>query len=87
MQCTMDSRINVGQEINVRPEKFGKMNKRRALNNHRAWKVWQTFEVFAMKKQKIYFSDLVTIGPFNKAVGPGKNYKINKRTAYVFSRV
>ena len=86
MQCTLDSRINVGQEINVRPEKFGKMNKRRALNNHRAWKVWQTFEVFVIFF-RFFTLNLITIGPFNKAVGPGKNYKINKRRAYVYSRV
>ena len=28
-----------------------------------------------------------TLGPFNKAVGPGNRYKINKRRAYVYSGV
>ena len=39
---TRYSRIDVGQKINVEPGKFGKKNKRRALNNRRAWKIWQT---------------------------------------------
>ena len=39
---TIDSGIDVGQEIKVKAWKFGKKNKRRALNNHRAWKIWQT---------------------------------------------
>jgi hypothetical protein len=49
-------------------------------------------EVFEMKKLKqncfqILTLNLITIGPFNKAVGPGKKYKINKHKAYVYSRV
>ena len=39
---TLDSRIDVGQGINVRPGKFDKKNKHRALNKCRAWKIWQT---------------------------------------------
>ena len=43
------------------------------------------------KTKNIFFRfftlNLITIGPFNKAVGPGKNYKIDKRRAYVYSRV
>ena len=31
---TLASRIDVGQGINVGPGKFGKKNKRRALNTH-----------------------------------------------------
>ena len=31
---TLESRIDVGQGINVGPGKFGKKNKRRALNTH-----------------------------------------------------
>ena len=55
---TLDSKIDVWQEINVGPGKFGKKNKRRALNNRRAWKIWQKFEVFIMKKtKKNSFSD------------------------------
>ena len=33
---TLESGIDVGQEINVGPGKFGKKNKRRALNKRRA---------------------------------------------------
>ena len=38
---TLDSRINVGQEINIGPGKFAKKNKHRALNIHRAYKIWK----------------------------------------------
>ena len=31
---TQNSGIDIGQEINVGPGKFGKKNKRRALNTH-----------------------------------------------------
>ena len=37
---TLESGMDVGQEINVGPGKFGKNNKRRALNKHRAGKIW-----------------------------------------------
>ena len=30
-------------------------NKRRALNKRIAWKIWQKFEVFVMKKPEKYF--------------------------------
>ena len=36
---TLDSKIDVWQEINKGPGKFGKNNKLRALNNRRAWKI------------------------------------------------
>ena len=36
---TLDSGIDVGQEINVEPGKFGNKNKCRALNNLRASKL------------------------------------------------
>ena len=32
--CTLDSGIDVGQEISVEPGKFGKKNKRRSLNQY-----------------------------------------------------
>ena len=37
------------QEINIGPGKFGKKNKYRSMDNRRAWKIWQKFEVFVMK--------------------------------------
>ena len=43
---TLDSGIDVGQKINVGPGKFGKNNK------CRAGKIWQTLQVFVLKKQK-----------------------------------
>ena len=36
---TLESVIDVGQGISVGPGRFGKKNKRRALNKRRAWKV------------------------------------------------
>ena len=46
------------QEINIGPGKFGKKNKYRSMDNRRAWKIWQKFEVFVMKKlKKKYFPD------------------------------
>ena len=38
---TLESVIDVGQGISVGPGRFGKKNKRRALNKHRAWKIWK----------------------------------------------
>ena len=38
---TLDSRIDVGQEINVGPGNFDKKNKCSALNKHTAWIIWQ----------------------------------------------
>ena len=37
--ATLDSGIDVGQEINVKPGKFGNNNKCKALNNFRASKL------------------------------------------------
>jgi hypothetical protein len=62
--------------------KFGKNNKLRALNNHRAWKMWQKFEVFVIKRtdKKLFFRffilNLINIVRFNKAVGPKKNSEL-----------
>ena len=41
LATTLESVIDVGQGISVGPGKFGKKNKRRALNKHRAWKISQ----------------------------------------------
>ena len=38
---TLESLIDVGQGISIGPGRFGKKNKRRALNKHRAWKIWK----------------------------------------------
>ena len=38
---TLDSVIDVGRGISVGPGRFGKKNKRRALNKRRAWKIWK----------------------------------------------
>ena len=74
MWSTLNSEIDVGQGINVGHGKFGKNDKNRALNKHMAWKIWQKFEVFWKKRKKIFFRffilNLISIGPFNKAVGP-----------------
>ena len=40
-QPTLESLIDVGQGISIGPGRFGKKNKRRALNKHRAWKIWK----------------------------------------------
>jgi hypothetical protein len=40
-QPTLESVIDVGQGISVGPGRFGKKNKRRALNKRRAWKIWK----------------------------------------------
>jgi hypothetical protein len=39
--ATLESVIDVGQGISIRPGRFGKNNKRRALNKRRAWKIWK----------------------------------------------
>ena len=39
VQFTLESVIDVGQGISIGPGRFGKKNKRRALNKRRAWKV------------------------------------------------
>ena len=56
---TLDSRIDVGQEINVGHGKFDKNNKRGA------WKFWHKFEVFVMKKPENIFI-LIFDNRFNK---------------------
>ena len=83
---TLDSRIDVGQGINIGHGKFNKKNKYRAL------KFGKNLRSFVMKKQRKLFLpflilNLINVGPFNKAVGPGKKSKINKRRAYVYSGV
>ena len=65
---TLDSGIDIEQEINIGPGKFVKKNKRRALNNHRVWKIWQKIEVFVKKKTTIFFLICYT--------------KLNKRRAF-----
>jgi hypothetical protein len=40
-KLTLESVIEVGQGISVGPGRFGKKNKRRALNKRRAWKIWK----------------------------------------------
>ena len=62
---TLESGIDVGQGINVGPGKFGKKNKRRALNTHVLYVVSN------------HLSNLYVLS--NKAVGPGEKSKINKR--------
>ena len=60
---TLDSRIGVGQGINIGPGKFVKKNKRRALNKRRA----------STKCGKLCYKN-----PSNMkiSVGHGKNFKI-----------
>ena len=38
---TLESVIDVGQGISIGPGRFGKKNKRRALNKYRAWEIWK----------------------------------------------
>ena len=38
---SLESVIEVGQGIRVGPGRFGKKNKRRALNKRRVWKIWK----------------------------------------------
>ena len=40
-------------------------------NKRRAWKIWQTFEVFVMKKNGFSYL-LINVGPFSKTVETGK---------------
>ena len=56
---TLDSGIDVGQKINVGPGKFGKNNKCRALNNRKAWKVWQKFEALVRGRSQTTFTRFV----------------------------
>ena len=41
ISSALESVIDVGQGISVGPGRFGKKNKRRALNKRRAWKIWK----------------------------------------------
>ena len=41
LQFTLESVIDIGQGISVGPRRFGKNNKRRALNKRRTWKIWK----------------------------------------------
>ena len=82
---TQNSGIDIGQEINVGPGKFGKNNKRRALNNSRPWKIWQNFKISIESPRppqknnfRFFILNLINVGPFDKAVGHGKKFKINK---------
>ena len=68
---TLASGIDVGQGINVGPGKFVKKNIRRALIIHMFYVV------------KNHLNNLYVFS--NKAVGPGKKPKINKRRTYVYS--
>ena len=68
-KSTLESGIDIGQGINVGPGKLDKNDKHRALNKRRAWKTFQNFD-----KRRA----------FNKAVGPGKKSKVNKRRACLF---
>ena len=57
---TLDSGIDVGQEMNVGHGKFDKKNKHGAFNKRRAWKIWQKFEIFCSEKTgENYFSDIL----------------------------
>ena len=58
---TLDSGIDVGQEINIGPRKFSRKNKRRALNNHRAWKILQKFEGLCNEKPDIFFFSFIIL--------------------------
>ena len=63
-------------------------NRLRAGNKHRAWKIWQKFEVFVMKNcENIFFlifdNELINLGFHYKTLGP----EINKRLAYISSGV
>ena len=42
---TLDSGIDAGQGINVRPGKSNNKNKRSALNKHRAWQISVSYHV------------------------------------------
>ena len=55
---TLDSRIDVGQGINIGHGKFNKKNKYRALNKRWAWKIWQKFEVFCNEKTEKIISPI-----------------------------
>jgi hypothetical protein len=67
---TLASGIDIGQGINVVPGKFGKKNKRMALNMH-------------IHVVNDHLNNLYVLS--KKAVRPGKKSKINKRRAYVYS--
>ena len=50
---TLESLIDVGQGISVGPGRFGKKNKRRALNERRAWKIEKRITVGQEKIDKL----------------------------------
>jgi hypothetical protein len=60
---------------------------------HRAWKIWQKFEVIVMKKlKKIYIFlsfilNSINVGSVTKVEGHGKQSRNYKYRAYVYSKV
>ena len=66
---TLESVIDVGQEINVGPGKYVKKNKRRALNKHRARTKWvKLCYKKTIKRENICrpwkkFQNLINVGP------------------------
>ena len=65
--------MDLGQGIkNVEPGKFGKKNKRRALYTH-------------LLVVNNHLNDLYVLS--NKALGPEKEFKINKHRAYIYTGV
>ena len=75
MTFTLESGIDVGQGINLGPEKFVKKNKRRALNKHKAWTKFaklcykKTIKLENICRPWKRFQNLIN-------VGPGKNPKL-----------
>jgi hypothetical protein len=72
---TIESGIDVGQRINVGCGKFGKKNKRRALNKRKASESRRYCHFTFIQN----FPNFDKRRAFNKAVGPGKKSKIDKR--------
>ena len=60
---TLDSGIDVGQEIKVGPGKFGKKNKHGALNKRRVCKICQK-----VRSLLIFYDKFNIVGPLNKAI-------------------
>jgi hypothetical protein len=65
-----------GQEINIGPGKFAKKNKHRALNIHRAYKIWQKEYMQIVRLEKIYS---------NKGIWPPKNLNFMQELKEIFS--
>ena len=70
---------------------FSVIKLEKSLNDvrwRRAWKIRQKFEVIVMKKKiyifLIFILNLINVGSFNKALGHGKESRINKLRAYVY---